>query len=68
MGQGLNTKVCQVVATELGIPVNMVHTQEMATDKTANASATAASMGSDIYGAAALDAAKQINQRLTSYR
>lgn len=68
MGQGLNTKVAQVVASELGIPVSQVHIQEMATDKIPNASPTAASMGSDIYGEAAWNACKELNARLAPIR
>ncbi len=68
MGQGLHTKVAQVVATELGIPVNSVHIRDTTTDKIPNASATAASMGSDIYGMAALYACQELNQRLAPYR
>jgi xanthine dehydrogenase/oxidase len=68
MGQGLHTKVAQTVATELGIPVSQVHIREMATDKVANAPPTAASLGSDTYAFAALDAAKQINARLSKIR
>lgn len=40
----------------------------MATDKIPNASPTAASMGSDIYGEAALNAARELNARLQPYR
>jgi len=68
MGQGLHTKVAQVVASEFGVPVRDVHIKEMATDKVPNASPTAASMGSDIYGMAALNAARQITDRLRPYR
>jgi len=68
MGQGLNTKVAQVVATELGISVDKIHIREMATDKIPNASATAASMGSDIYGMAAWKACQELNERLKPYR
>jgi xanthine dehydrogenase/oxidase len=68
MGQGLHSKVAQVVATEFDIPLEKVHIKEMATDKIANASPTAASMGSDTYAMAALNAAKQITARLAPYR
>lgn len=68
MGQGLHTKVAQIVATELDIPVNKVHIRETATDKIPNSSATAASMGSDIYGMAALKAARTIKERLAPIR
>jgi len=64
MGQGLNTKVAQVVAHELGL--NLDHIRSTATDTTkiANTSATAASTGSDLNGMAAQNAAEQIRERL----
>lgn len=68
MGQGINTKVIQVVATELNIPVHQVHIAEMATDKVPNASPSAASMSADIYCMAALNATKELNARLKPYR
>eukprot|EP00752_Nemacystus_decipiens_P001718 g1661.t2 len=64
MGQGLHTKVCQVVANEFGIGVDKVHISETATDKVSNSSPTAASMSTDLYGMAALDACEQITERL----
>ena len=57
MGQGLNTKVAQVVAHELGIDFEMVRSSATDTHKVANTSATAASTGSDLNGKAAQDAA-----------
>ncbi|MGC1508201.1 xanthine dehydrogenase molybdopterin binding subunit [Ketobacter sp.] len=66
MGQGLNTKVCQVVARELGISLNQVRATAADTSKVANTSATAASTGSDLNGKAAQNAAAQIRQRLTT--
>ncbi|HRD35539.1 MAG TPA: xanthine dehydrogenase molybdopterin binding subunit, partial [Rhodocyclaceae bacterium] len=64
MGQGLNTKVCQVVANELGIPLTRVRASATDTSKVANTSATAASTGADLNGKAAEDAARQIRLRL----
>lgn len=68
MGQGLHTKVCQIVAQELGVPLEKVHISETATDKVPNASPTAASASSDMYGAAAANACKELNQRLEPIR
>ncbi len=67
MGQGLNTKVAQVVAGELGVSVDRVRATATATDKVANTSATAASTGADLNGKAAEDAARQIKRRLAAF-
>ena len=67
MGQGLNTKVAQVVAHELGVPLACVRVSAADTDKVANTSATAASTGSDLNGKAAQDAARKIRQRLDTF-
>ncbi|WP_157221449.1 xanthine dehydrogenase molybdopterin binding subunit [Herbaspirillum sp. YR522] len=64
MGQGLNTKVAQVVAHALGVPLQQVRCSATDTSKVANTSATAASTGSDLNGRAAEDAALQIRARL----
>ena len=64
MGQGLNTKVAQVVAQELGIAFERVRVTATDTHKVANTSATAASTGSDLNGKAAQDAARQLRERL----
>jgi len=66
MGQGLNTKVAQVVAHELGVPFERVRVTATDTSKVANTSATAASTGSDLNGKAAQDAARQIRARLAA--
>ena len=52
MGQGLHTKMAQICAHTLGLPLSSVYIAETATDKVPNASATAASASSDIYGGA----------------
>ncbi|EFN53303.1 hypothetical protein CHLNCDRAFT_136969 [Chlorella variabilis] len=67
MGQGLHTKVAQVVAHDLKISLQQVYIAETATDKVPNASPTAASASSDMYGAAAADACRQLNERLAPY-
>ena len=64
MGQGLNTKVAQVVAAELGISLQHVRCTATDTSKVPNTSATAASTGSDLNGKAGQDAARQIKVRL----
>ncbi|KAG2330892.1 hypothetical protein Bca52824_002072 [Brassica carinata] len=64
MGQGLHTKVAQVAASAFNIPLSSVFVSETSTDKVPNASPTAASMSSDMYGAAVLDACKQIKARM----
>jgi xanthine dehydrogenase large subunit len=66
MGQGLNTKVAQVVAHELGISLDNVRCTATDTHKVANTSATAASTGADLNGKAAQDAARQIRERLAA--
>jgi xanthine dehydrogenase large subunit len=67
MGQGLNTKVSQVVASELGVNFQRVRATATVTDKVANTSATAASTGADLNGKAAEDAARQIKIRLAEF-
>ena len=67
MGQGINTKVCQVVAHELGIGLAMVRASATDTSKVANTSATAASTGADLNGKAAQDAAGTIRKRLAEF-
>ena len=67
MGQGLHTKVAQVVAHELGLDWESVRVTATDTSKIANTSATAASTGSDLNGKAAQDAARQIRERLAQF-
>lgn len=66
MGQGLNTKVAQVVAHELGVGFDSVRVTATDTQKVANTSATAASTGADLNGKAAQDAARQLRERLAA--
>lgn len=67
MGQGLFTKVAQIVSASLGIPVDLIKSSATRTDKVPNTSPTAASSGTDINGMAALNAAVTLKQRLTDH-
>jgi xanthine dehydrogenase large subunit len=64
MGQGLHTKMLQVAATSLGVPLHKVRLAPTRTDKVPNTSATAASSGADLNGAAVKHACEQIRARL----
>jgi xanthine dehydrogenase large subunit len=64
MGQGLHTKMLQVAATTLGIPLRFVRLAPTRTDKVPNTSATAASSGADLNGGAIKNACEQIRDRL----
>eukprot|EP00471_Norrisiella_sphaerica_P001901 CAMPEP_0184479358 /NCGR_PEP_ID=MMETSP0113_2-20130426/1113_1 /TAXON_ID=91329 /ORGANISM="Norrisiella sphaerica, Strain BC52" /LENGTH=1363 /DNA_ID=CAMNT_0026857421 /DNA_START=21 /DNA_END=4112 /DNA_ORIENTATION=- len=68
MGQGLHTKMVQVAAGALGVPVEYVYIAETATDKVPNTSPTAASMSSDINGMAVFRACQKIAERLKPLR
>ncbi|WP_035776084.1 molybdopterin cofactor-binding domain-containing protein, partial [Arthrobacter sp. H5] len=64
MGQGLHTKMRQVAATALGVPLSFVRLAPTRTDKVPNTSATAASSGADLNGGAIKNACEQISSRL----
>jgi len=67
MGQGLFTKVAQVVAEELGIDVTRIRMSATDTAKVPNTSATAASSGTDLNGMAAKDACRKLRKRLADF-
>ena len=67
MGQGLNTKVAQVVAEAFQVDFERIKITRTTTEKVPNTSATAASSGSDLNGMAALDAVQQIKVRLVAF-
>ena len=67
MGQGLYTKVAQVVADAFQVNVERIKITKTTTEKVPNTSATAASSGSDLNGMAALDACNQIKARLIEF-
>ena len=64
MGQGLFTKVAQVVAEVFQIDADLIKITSTNTGKVPNTSATAASTGSDLNGAAAFKAASAIKERM----
>ena len=64
MGQGLHTKMRQVAASALGVPLERVRLAPTRTDKVPNTSATAASSGTDLNGGAVKNACEQIRDRL----
>jgi xanthine dehydrogenase large subunit len=66
MGQGLFTKIQQIAADSLGIPLDRVRVMSTRTDKVPNTSATAASSGTDLNGAAVADACAQLSARLAA--
>lgn len=67
MGQGLNTKVAQIVAQAFQVDIARVKITSTVTDKVPNTSATAASSGADLNGMAALNAAETIKARLVDF-
>jgi xanthine dehydrogenase large subunit len=67
MGQGLHTKIAQVVAGELGLSLEHVQVTASDTARVPNASATAASSGTDLNGRAAQYAAKTVRDNLATF-
>ncbi|MBH3340915.1 xanthine dehydrogenase molybdopterin binding subunit [Pseudomonas mendocina] len=67
MGQGLNTKVAQVVAEVFQVDIERIQITATNTDKVPNTSPTAASSGADLNAMAAKNAAETIKQRLVDF-
>ena len=67
MGQGLNTKVAQIVAEVLQVDISRIQIPATNTDKVPNTSPTAASSGADLNGKAAQNAAETLKQRLVDF-
>jgi xanthine dehydrogenase large subunit len=67
MGQGLNVKIRQLVADEFGLPPDRVLMMATSTEKNHNTSPTAASAGTDLNGFAAVNACRQIKERLMAF-
>lgn len=67
MGQGLYTKIQQIVADELGVRFEDVRVMPTSSEKSNNTAPTAASAGTDLNGNAAAVACRKIRERLTNY-
>ncbi|MFT4995085.1 MAG: xanthine dehydrogenase large subunit, partial [Paraglaciecola sp.] len=67
MGQGLHTKIGQIVANEFGLPLEHIEVTSTRTDKVPNTSPTAASSGTDLNGKAAQNACIIIIERLAEF-
>jgi xanthine dehydrogenase large subunit len=67
MGQGLNTKIQQLVADVFGLPPARIRVMTTSTEKNNNTSPTAASASTDLNGAAAVSAAQTIRHRLLAW-
>ena len=67
MGQGLFTKVAQVVARELQVDIDRIYCNATRTDKVPNTSPTAASSGSDLNGMAACNAVQKLKARMIKF-
>ncbi len=67
MGQGLHTKIIQIVADVFGLAHEDIRISATTTGKVPNTSATAASSGTDLNGMAAARAADAIKQRMTAH-
>jgi xanthine dehydrogenase large subunit len=65
MGQGLNTKISQIAAAELGVSLAKIKVNATNTSKVPNTSATAASAGTDLNGMAVKNAIDKLKKRIT---
>jgi xanthine dehydrogenase molybdopterin binding subunit/xanthine dehydrogenase small subunit len=64
MGQGVHTNIMAIAAQELGVKPEQIRVMPTSTDKVPNTSATAASAGTDMNGAAVKNACDILRARL----
>ncbi len=67
MGQGVHTNIAMIAAKELGVPLENVRVMATRTDKVPNTSATAASCGTDLNGAAVKNACEKLRARIAPF-
>lgn len=63
-GQGIDTKMTQIAAETLGIDMDQIRVAQTSTDVSPNATATAASSGTDLFGGAVQKACFELRERL----
>eukprot|EP00479_Gromia_sphaerica_P007196 TRINITY_DN2310_c0_g1_i3.p1 TRINITY_DN2310_c0_g1~~TRINITY_DN2310_c0_g1_i3.p1 ORF type:complete len:325 (+),score=86.26 TRINITY_DN2310_c0_g1_i3:308-1282(+) len=68
IGQGLWTKVAQVVAFKLGIPLSLIRMNDISSAVIPNADLTGGSTGSEMCVQAAMNACDKLNERLAPYK
>ena len=68
MGQGLYTKLIQIAAQVLRVLPSKIHTSGFTTDLMPNTIVTGASVGTDLYGPAVVQACEEINSRIAKYK
>jgi xanthine dehydrogenase molybdopterin binding subunit/xanthine dehydrogenase small subunit len=64
MGQGIHTNIRAIASAELGVPAEAIRVMATSTDKIPNTSATAASSGTDLNGAAVKNACEILRERM----
>ena len=67
MGQGVYTNIALIAARELGLTTDRIRVMATRTDKVPNTSATAASCGTDLNGAAVRNACETLRARLLPF-
>jgi xanthine dehydrogenase molybdopterin binding subunit/xanthine dehydrogenase small subunit len=67
MGQGVYTNIALIAARELGLTIDRIRVMATRTDKVPNTSATAASCGTDLNGAAVKNACDTLRARLLPF-
>ena len=67
MGQGVYTNIAAIAARELGLTPDRIRVMATRTDKVPNTSATAASCGTDLNGAAVRNACETLRARLIPF-
>lgn len=68
MGQGINTKMCQLAADKLGIPMAKITIGRTGTERVPNTHPTAACTGTDLNSGAVIEACRQLNETLDKAR
>jgi xanthine dehydrogenase/oxidase len=67
MGQGLHTKMAQLAAHALSLPLSRIRVAESNTEIVPNTVGTGASTGTDLNGGAIIEACRILKERLESY-